>query len=478
MPELSFRNIDQISSDIRREEISFSHLLDDLIDHVCCDVEYEMQSGIDFFEAYRKVRQKMGSGRRIREIQEETLYAVDSKYRKMKNTMKFSGIAGTILFGFATLFKIQHWPGAGILMTLGAFLLAFLFMPSAMGVLWKETHSRRRIFLLISGFLTGFLFIAGALFKIQHWPVAGYLLMGSVVSAVFLFLPALLSNRLNDSEMRNKRNVYIIGTAGAIFYILGMFFKIQHWPASSVLMILGLIILGFIALPLYTWLTWKDEKNITAAFIFIIIGSLLIIVPGALINLNLQHMYDSGFYPLIRQQQQLLAAQQAANRSLLGSHNDSTDFSKMKLVDTKTSAVIDLICSIQNDMIREAEGEPGKPAVNTSSLVKTGAGYEIIYEKISRPFHPDPAAGFLLPGCVSRQELDNILNDYYNYLGTIVPSQELEKLKLLLAPSVYLPGETSEKVRLSLMSALHSLEILKSNLLTVESRVMEFIITR
>jgi len=51
-------------------------LTDDLIDHVCCDVEYEMQQGLTFPEAYRRVKQKMGF-RRLKEIQEETLYAVD-----------------------------------------------------------------------------------------------------------------------------------------------------------------------------------------------------------------------------------------------------------------------------------------------------------------------------------------------------------------------------------------------------------------
>src|SRR5512137_2514882 len=104
MPELSLRNIDQIANDIRKEEISFSHLIDDLIDHVCCDVEFEMKAGFDFPQAYQRVKHKMGSPRRLREIQEETLYSVDSKYRKMKNTMKFSGIAGTIIFGCAALF--------------------------------------------------------------------------------------------------------------------------------------------------------------------------------------------------------------------------------------------------------------------------------------------------------------------------------------------------------------------------------------
>ena len=86
MPELTLHHIDQISRDISRQEIVFSHLLHDLIDHVCCDVENEMQNGLSFSEAYRKVKQKMGS-RRLKEIQEETLYLVDTKYRYMKNIL-------------------------------------------------------------------------------------------------------------------------------------------------------------------------------------------------------------------------------------------------------------------------------------------------------------------------------------------------------------------------------------------------------
>ena len=48
MPELSFQNIEDISLDIRRQEITFSHLADELIDHICCDVENEMQKGLSF----------------------------------------------------------------------------------------------------------------------------------------------------------------------------------------------------------------------------------------------------------------------------------------------------------------------------------------------------------------------------------------------------------------------------------------------
>jgi hypothetical protein len=62
MPELSLYNIDQISVEVRRQEITFSHLPSDLIDHICCDVEYEMQNGMSFSEAYKRVKQKMGTG--------------------------------------------------------------------------------------------------------------------------------------------------------------------------------------------------------------------------------------------------------------------------------------------------------------------------------------------------------------------------------------------------------------------------------
>ena len=72
MPELSIQNIERITRDVRKQEIVFSHLLDELIDHICCDVENEMQNGLTFLEAYSKVKQKIGS-RRLKEIQEETL---------------------------------------------------------------------------------------------------------------------------------------------------------------------------------------------------------------------------------------------------------------------------------------------------------------------------------------------------------------------------------------------------------------------
>ncbi len=477
MPELSFQNIEDITLDIRRQEIFFSHLADELIDHLCCDVENEMQNGLGFAEAYKRVKQRMGPGR-IREIQEETLYAVDSKYRKMKNTMKISGIAGTIMFGFATLFKIQHWPLAGVLMLLGALILAFLFMPSALVVLWKETHNRKKLFLFISGFVTGMLFIFGTLFKIQHWPIAGIILSSAVIFAIFFFIPSILLNRLADPANKPKRLAYIMGAGGAILYVAGTLFKIQHWPLASLFMVLSLIIIFVIALPWYTWLTWKEESNISASFIFIIIGSLLIVVPGALINLNLRNMYNEGYYPHILKEERLYEVNLDMNKSLLTLYKDSICFRDMELLHGKTIDAINFLDDVETNMVVVSERKSGNPSVSSPSGLKSERKFGIQNTLLGNPFSKDPARELLLPGCSLRQELDNMLSGYIDYAASLSTDKDTGKFKGLLEPSVYLPSEASAQRELTLMSALHTMDILKNNVLAVEYHMLQSIVTR
>jgi drug/metabolite transporter (DMT)-like permease len=471
MPELSLHHIDQISRDISEQEISFSHLLEDLIDHVCCDVEYEMKNGMSFTDAYHRVKQKMGS-RRLKQIQEETLYAVDTKYRYMKNTMKISGVAGTVLFGFAAMFKIQHWPMAGVLMTLGALVLAFVFLPSALNVLWKETHNRKRLFLVISAFFAGMLLIIGTLFKIQHWPMAGAILTLAVLSGILFFIPALALSRLSDQENKAKRPVYILGATGIVLFAAGMLFKMQHWPLATLFIILGIILLGFIAFSMFTWLTWKEESHISSMFIFLVIGFILIVVPGAMITLNLQHSYQVYSYTNNAQQTALYDYLLGNNSALVGKYHDSLTYVKMEQVHSKTTGMLSVISSIEEKMVQESEGQPGKPAVSASLIIQTNTGQEILYGKLSRPFDQGPARVFLMPGCKARKELNSSMAEYGSYLASITSTEDLLKYKKMFDTETYLPDGNPDKGDMSLMSALHSLENMKNGLLTVESCIL------
>jgi uncharacterized protein with PQ loop repeat len=471
MPELGLNHIDQISRDISRHEISFSHLLEDLIDHVCCDVEYEMNKGMSFTDAYQRVKQKMGS-RRLKEIQEETLYAVDTKYRFMKNTMKISGVAGTVLFGFAAMFKIQHWPLAGALMTLGALVLAFIFLPSALSVLWKETHNRKRLFLVFSAFFAGILFIFGILFKIQHWPMAGTILTLAALSGILFFIPALALSRLSEPENKSKRPVYILGAIGSVLFVAGMLFKIQHWPLATVFIITGILLLCFLAIPMYTWLTWKEESHISSIFIFLVIGFILIVVPGAMITLNLQHSYQAFYYPNNDQQNALHDYLYRNNSFLISRYKDSSNYHEMEQLHSKTTGILTIISNIQEKMVQESEGQPGKPAVSSSQINQTETGQEILYRELSKPFDPGPVRTFLMPGCNTRKELNSSVADYVIYLASITSAEDLLKYKKMLDTETFLPDGSSDKGEISLMASLHTLEIMKNGLLTVESCVL------
>lgn len=466
MPDLTLHNIDQISTEIRRQEITFSHLCDELIDHVCCDVEYEMKKGLCFNEAYHLVKSKMGV-RRLKEIQEETLYAVDTKYRQMKNTMKISGIVGTVMLGFAALFKIMHWPGAGILMTLGALTLSFVFMPSALTVLWKETHSGKRLFLYISAYFTGMLFTMGAVAKTQHWPAAGLVLGLAALCGIVCFIPVLLTGKLKEPENKSKRIVYILGAMGLIFYIFGLMCKIQHWPGASLFSMGGLVIIFFVVFPWYTRLTFKDDKNVSARFLFMVIGSLAIVMPSALINLNLQRSYEKGFYIAQQQQQAIFTYKISDNKSFLKANKDSV--AVLVEIDSKTNELLGVIDGIEKKMIAESEGGAEMPAMISQLIRQTENGPKIQFSLLKMPFHPSPFVNFLQNGTATRTELDAALDVYSKYIAGLEPGSEHDAAIKLLEPSAYLPAENSEGTWISLMSALHMTAIMKNGILTAES---------
>ncbi|HVN57602.1 MAG TPA: hypothetical protein VMT63_04840 [Bacteroidales bacterium] len=468
MPELTFSQVERITFDISREEISFSHLLDELIDHVCCSVEDEMQQGLEFEDAYRLVKKKIGS-RRFREIQEETLYAVDTKYRIMKNTMKISAIAGTLLLGVAATFKIQHWPLAGILATLGAFITAFVFMPSALIVLWKETHSGKRLFLYISAFITALLFICGTLFKIQHWPFAGMMLTVAAACGVFCLVPSLLFSKLKDNQEPKKRLLYILGAVGLIFYILGLLFKLQHWPAATIMMVLGLIFLAIIVFPWYTFITWKEEQATNAKFIFMVIGLIAIVVPAALVTLSLQRSYESQFFAHQSEQQALYSYLFYKNQQFVRDNTRQEVQQSLNQVRSETNDLLKFINGIESGMISVSEGSVEKPALLSDQVKQTESGLQVQFNSLKQTFSRDAVAVFLYPGTSNRKELETRLRDYSAHLSALCHQGEDKKFEKLLEPSVCLPGDNRDNRWTTLMAGLHSLALLKNSILVAES---------
>ena len=269
MQELTKDNVRAITETIDRAEITFSHLREDLIDHVCCEIETQLEKGLDFNKAFEKIKKNFGI-KSLQQVQEKTLLLIDKNYCAMKKTMKVSGIISTILLMVGSLFKIQHWPGAGAMLTLGFFILCFLFLPSANYIMHKQKKDRSLILLFLSVFLGSFGYFLGILFKVQHWPGGAPLLTIGIGLLCLLFFPLLLRYLVKKTESGYEKAVYTIGVLSGMVYMIGFLFKMMHWPIASLLLLIGSIGVAVIFIPLYTVFKYKKAKSIEASYIYII----------------------------------------------------------------------------------------------------------------------------------------------------------------------------------------------------------------
>jgi hypothetical protein len=206
-----------------------------------------------------------------------------------------------------------------------------------------------------------------------------------------------------------------------------------------------------------------------------VIGLLVVIIPGTLINLNLQSSFEEGFYSHQEQQQALYSYLSSNNNSLMTRYHDSLSYPQMEQLHAKTVNLLTLIGDVQTKMVQESEGEPGSPALGQDQIRKTGTGAEIQYKKLSRAFHRTAIRDYLVPGSNTREELNSAMTEYTNYISGMIPGEDLQKYTSLLEPSLYLSGTMPAEGAISLMSGLHSLELLKNSLLDVESNILALI---
>ncbi len=262
-------NIRIITETIDKAEITFSHLRDDLIDHMCCEIETEMQSGLDFKNALAKIKKHVGI-KDLQKVQEKTILLIDKNYCTMKKTMKISGIISIALIMFGSLFKIQHWPGAGTMLTLGFFSLCVLFLPSANYVMHRQNKDRSLILLFLSVLLGSIGYFAGILFKIQHWPGANILIALGCLFLCVLFFPLLLRFLIKNASSRREKIIYTISVFSGMIFMAGFLFKMMHWPGAGILLLVGSASIVALFLPLYTRLKYAQSEKIEASFLYII----------------------------------------------------------------------------------------------------------------------------------------------------------------------------------------------------------------
>lgn len=202
-------NYERIKADLVRLGLTYERLMDDLLDHICCMVEENMEEGEDFESSYNQVLYSIGENR-LSEIQHQTLLNLDKKFQRMKKFTYVFGLSTAALTIIGSLFKRMHWPGAGIMITVGLASIVLVFLPLYFITSYREQAEKKNPVYPIVGYLTLALLLAGASFKVMHWPGAGYLIYGSIGFLLIAFVPLYVVNVFQKSGKERVTLPYIV----------------------------------------------------------------------------------------------------------------------------------------------------------------------------------------------------------------------------------------------------------------------------
>jgi serine phosphatase RsbU (regulator of sigma subunit) len=107
----------------------------------------------------------------------------------MKKAERILGIVSTSLFIFGVFFRIQHWPGGSVAITLAVLIFIFAYLPIQLILQRREAETGLQKFYTIFKFIAFFIILIAFVFKIQHWPGGGILLlMASVLLPAYIIV--------------------------------------------------------------------------------------------------------------------------------------------------------------------------------------------------------------------------------------------------------------------------------------------------
>ena len=125
---LTDHQIDSISFDLDILGIKSNELKEDILDHICTDIE--ALDNTNFKDAYQNSIKKFGGEQAIEQIQKDTDFLLNYKRRlRLKRTLYIFGFIVSFLMSTGIMFKIMNWPFAGMILFSAFMLLNFVLLP-------------------------------------------------------------------------------------------------------------------------------------------------------------------------------------------------------------------------------------------------------------------------------------------------------------------------------------------------------------
>ena len=227
MYTLSEQQIDHILNDIKHRGVEMEDLQLNLLDHICCIIESDLDQGGDFESHYQKTIPKFFK-KELKEIEDETIYLLTFKnYYAMKKTMIITGIVSVSLFIIGSLFKMMHWPGANVMLVSGIVLFSLLFLPLILILKTRDVSSKRdKLITAISSFI-GILISIAVLVAVMHWPGSGsgVFWLTAIGVSVFALIPVYFFTGIRNPDTRTNTivtSIVLIAASGLLFSMINL----------------------------------------------------------------------------------------------------------------------------------------------------------------------------------------------------------------------------------------------------------------
>jgi len=128
----------------------------------------------------------------------------------MKQKIYILGVVTAIIISTGLILKVNHWPTAGILITAGSLILVLIFLPVALINNYKAEGNSQNKLLYIVTYITCLVVFIGMLFKIMHWPYAGIGLLIALPFPYIVFLPVFLVVTAKNKHFNIYNTVFVL----------------------------------------------------------------------------------------------------------------------------------------------------------------------------------------------------------------------------------------------------------------------------
>ncbi|KAF5036037.1 hypothetical protein DSECCO2_579240 [anaerobic digester metagenome] len=334
-------------------------------------------------------------------------------------------------------------------------------------------------FIYISGVVLVNLFVIGTVCKLLHFPGANIFILSGLVLFVIALLPmALINNYRNNGK--EKGYLYIAAYLTSALILVAALFKIFHWPGAGYLMMIATPLPFALYLPVFLYHNRKHEPRQSLNFIGVMLLLVYVAVFNSLLALNVSKNVIDGMFITANDfsaATKIYEQKNAADyRSVSGTDSTvvTSDISGLK---QQTDAVCSKIEEVKTKLVRTIDGEDS-PAIDAAGSVDLS---KVINRAESNTSTSIMHGKNLNNGEAS--VLKKMIEDYRTYLIKLAAGNDLQQLINSMLntkdePSVVNPGETDSwefrqfPMGVSLITILGNLCSIQTNIRIAESCIL------